>query len=59
MRLLLSYLVIILAPAIAIIVIYATMQGALLDIQKEKSQNLSKEAVVTFNKEIDQIVNIG
>ena len=49
MHLLLSYLLVILAPAVAIVIIYITMQGALLDIQKEKSQNLSKEAVLTFN----------
>lgn len=59
MHLLLSYLLVILAPAVAIVIIYITMQGALLDIQKEKSQNLSKEAVLTFNGEIDQLVNIG
>lgn len=59
MKLLFSYLAIILAPTVAIIVIYITMQGALLDIQKEKAQNLSKEAVVTFNKEMEQVVNIG
>lgn len=59
LRLLLSYLLVILAPAVAIVVIYITMQNALLDIQKEKSQNLSKEAVLTFNSEIDQLANIG
>lgn len=59
MRLLFSYLAIILAPTVAIIVIYITMQDALLNIQKEKAQNLSKEAAVTFNKELDQLTNIG
>lgn len=54
-----SYLAIILAPTVAIIVIYITMQDALLNIQKEKAQNLSKEAAVTFNKELDQLTNIG
>lgn len=58
-KLLCSYLAIILAPAVAIIVIYITMQDALLDIQKEKAQNLSNEAVVTFNKEMQQLNNIS
>lgn len=58
-RLLCSYLVIILAPAIAILVIYFTMQKALLDIQKEKAQNLSLEAAVTFSKEVEQISNVA
>lgn len=59
LRLLCSYLVIIAAPAIAILVIYLTMQKALLDIQKEKAQNLSLEAAVTFSKEIEQIANVA
>lgn len=58
-RMLFSYLVIILAPAVAILVIYITMQGALLDIQKEKVQNLLKEAAVTFNKEVEQLDNVA
>lgn len=58
-RLLCSYLIIILAPAIAILVIYFTMQKALLDIQKEKAQNLSLEAAVTFSKEVEQIGNVA
>lgn len=58
-KLLLSYLGIILAPAVAIIIIYITMQESLLDIQKEKFQSLAKEAVLTFDNEMDQVVNIG
>lgn len=58
-RLLCSYLVIILAPAAAVLVIYLTMQGALLDIQKEKAQNLSREVAVTFNKEVEQLENVA
>lgn len=59
MRLLGSYLAIILAPAIAIGVIYVTMHEALVDIQKERVQNLVKEVTVTFNKEMEQIHNVA
>lgn len=58
-RLLCSYLVIILAPAVAVLVIYLTMQGALLNIQKEKAQNLSREVAVAFNKEVEQLENVA
>ncbi len=58
-RLLCSYLAIILAPAAAILVVYMTMQRALLEIQKEKAQNLTNEAAVTFNKEVEQLSNVA
>lgn len=54
-----SYLVIILAPAVAILVIYEVMQDALFDIQKEKARNLSMETSVTLNKEIEQLSNVA
>lgn len=58
-RMLFSYLVIMLAPAVAILVIYEVMQGALFDIQKEKARNLSMETSVTLNKEIEQLSNVA
>lgn len=58
LRLLWSYLVIVLAPAIAIFIIYSTMQAALLDVQQEKAINLQAESVSTFNRELDQIVHV-
>lgn len=58
-RLLFSYLAIILAPAVAIIIIYVNMQEALLNIQQEKSQSFSREAVISLNNEIEQVVNIA
>lgn len=58
MRLLWSYLVIIMAPAIAILVIYCTMENALLDVQQEKMINLLAESVSTMNRELDQIVHV-
>lgn len=57
-RLLWSYLVIILAPAVAILIIYNTMQDALLDVQQEKAINLQTESISTFNRELDQIVHV-
>lgn len=58
-QLLCSYLIIILAPAIAVFVIYLTMQEALLDTQKEKALNLSRETAVTLNKEMEQLENVA
>lgn len=58
MQLLFSYLAIIFAPTIAIIIIYMTMQGALLDIQKKQTQNLSSQAKIIFDKEVHQVENI-
>ncbi len=58
-KLLFSYLVIILAPTIAIIVIYANMQQALINIQAERVRGLTKEAAIVFDNEIDQLTNIG
>ena len=58
-RLLFSYLAIILAPAVAIIIIYINMQEALLNIQQEKSQSFSREAVIALNNEMEQVVNVA
>ena len=58
-RLLFSYLAIILAPAVAIIIIYINMQEALLNIQQEKSQSFSREAVISLNNEMEQVVNVA
>lgn len=58
LRLLWSYLVIVLVPAIAIFVIYSTMQDALLDVQREKAINLQAESVSTLDRELDQIVHV-
>ena len=59
LKLLLSYLAIILAPAIAIVIIYSSMQRALLDVQTERAKNLSQSTVVAFDKEIEMVTNIG
>lgn len=58
MRLLWSYLVIIMAPAIAILIIYSTMKNALLDVQQEKAINLLAESASTIDRELDQIVHV-
>lgn len=57
-KLLWSYLVIIMAPAIAILVIYSTMRNALLDVQQEKAINLLAESASTMDRELDQIVHV-
>lgn len=53
-----SYLVIIMAPAIAIMIIYCTMENALLDVQQEKAINLLAESASTLDRELDQIVHV-
>lgn len=58
LQLLWSYLVIVLAPAIAVFVIYSTMQDVLLDVQREKAINLQAESVCTLDRELDQIVHV-
>lgn len=57
-QLLCSYLAIILAPSIAIAVIYANMWAALLDVQREKLANVQGEAVSYFNRELDEAVHV-
>lgn len=59
LKLLLSYFAIILAPAIAIIIIYGSMQKALLGVQTERAKNLSQSTAVAFDKEVEMIINIG
>lgn len=59
LKLLLSYFAIILAPAIAIIIIYGSMQKALLDVQTERTKNLSQSTKIAFDKEVEMVVNIG
>lgn len=57
-QLLWSYLVIIVAPVIAMLVIYSTMRNALLDVQQERVINLLAETASTMDRELDQIVHV-
>lgn len=59
LKLLLSYLIIMLAPTIAIIAIYFAARGALLDVQKEKAYRLLSETVITFDRQMEEIMNVG
>lgn len=58
LRLLASYLLIVTAPAAAVIIIYVTMGSALLNVQIEKVRTLQTETVQMFNRESDQIANL-
>ena len=53
LRLLFSYLIIMVAPAIAIVVIYFAARDALLDVQKEKAYRLLSEAVINFDRQLE------
>ncbi|WP_148410386.1 helix-turn-helix domain-containing protein [Murimonas intestini] len=59
LRLLFSYLIIMVAPAIAIVVIYFAARDALLDVQKEKAYRLLSEAVINFDRQLEEIMNVG
>lgn len=54
-----SYLIIMAAPTIAIIIIYFMARSALLDVQKEKAHRLLSESVITFDQNIEEIKNVG
>lgn len=59
MSLLFSYLLILLAPAIAIIVVYLTASHAFEESQKERIQSMLSEARLTFDREVQQAQNVG
>lgn len=58
-RLFLSYMAIILAPTVAIIIIYHAMCTALLEVQKEKEVRLLSDFTSVFERELDQSQNVA
>ena len=54
-----SYLLILLAPAIAVVVVYCTAQNAMVETQKERIQSAVNEVGVSFNREIKEAQNAG
>lgn len=58
-NLLVSYLLILLAPVIAIVGIYATARTAMVTTQKERIQNMLSEAELSFDREIGQAQSAG
>ena len=54
-----SYIIILAAPTLAIIVIYFMAQSALLDVQKEKANRFLSEAVTSFDRQMEEIKNVG
>lgn len=58
-NLLWSYLLILLAPVIAIVGIYITARNAMVNTQKERIQNVLSEAELSFDREIKQAQNAG
>lgn len=58
-RLLMSYLIIMVAPAIAIVVVYFAARDAMLDVQKEKAYRQLSEAVLTYDQQMDEVRNVG
>lgn len=59
MSLLFSYLLILLAPAVAIVVVYLTASRAFEESQTERIQSMLSEARLTFDREIQQAQNVG
>ncbi len=59
LNLLSSYLVILLAPLIAIVAIYFTAQNALINAQKERIQHMVSEAAKSFDREVREASNAG
>ncbi len=59
MSLLFSYLLILVAPAIAILVVYLTASRTFEDTQKERIQSMLSEARLTFDREVEQAQNAG
>lgn len=58
-NLLWSYLLILLAPVIAIVGIYATARTAMMDTQKERIQSMLSESELAFDREVKQAQNAG
>lgn len=59
MQLLLSYLAIMLAPAIAVALIFGTASDALLDVQKERAYRLLSENTAVLEQQIDELQNLA
>lgn len=54
-----SYLLILLAPAIAVVAVYCTARNAMVETQKERIQSAVNEVGVSFNREIKEAQNAG
>lgn len=59
LQLLLSYFAIMLAPAIAVGIVYNTASDALLDVQKERAYRLLSENAAVFEQQIDELQNLS
>lgn len=59
MSLLFSYLLILLAPAAAIVVVYLTASRSFEESQEERIQSMLSEARLTFDREVQQAQNVG
>lgn len=59
MNLLFSYLLIMVAPAAAIILIYFAAKDILMEVQKEKAYRFLTEAAVSFDRQTEEIKNVG
>lgn len=59
MQLLLSYLAIMLAPAIAVALIFGTASDALLDVQKERAYRLLSENTAVLAQQIEELQNLS
>lgn len=54
-----SYLIILAAPTVAIIIVYFMARSALLDVQKERAHRLLSESVITLSQKMDEIKNVS
>ncbi|MCI5860312.1 MAG: AraC family transcriptional regulator [Blautia sp.] len=54
-----SYLLILLAPAVAVLAIYCTAKDAMVETQKERIQSLVTEVGNAFDREVKEAQNVG
>lgn len=54
-----SYLLILLAPAVAVIAIYCTAKNAMVETQKERIQSVVTEVGNSFDREVKEAQNVG
>lgn len=59
MNFLSSYLLILVAPVIAIVIIYFTAEHAMIETQKERIQSAISEAGASFDREVKQAQNVA
>ena len=54
-----SYLLILLAPAVAVLAIYCTAKDAMVETQKERIQSVVTEVGNSFDREVKEAQNVG